>query len=319
MAFDLKKTLEALLLSTAEPVALKDMLKVFSRYRERREQTEASGDGAEGSGEASGDGPPGGEARGESGAVAAREDAPDAGERAAGTGDDAPPALITKAMLREALEALQREAEAEDKAYRIVEGPNGFQLVTAPGFADYVRLLRGDPPPIKLSAAALETLAIAAYRQPVTRAEMEAIRGVSVDSSLNKLLELELVRSVGRADLPGRPIQYGTTDRFLELTGIRELEELPASDVLSDREIDAWMRRGEGAEGTVSDEDMGLPEEAGAEAVGAGEQAGPSSEERAAPSSAAGERGGDGAEAGTGREPDGAAEGEREAQEPEHG
>ena len=71
----------------------------------------------------------------------------------------------------------------QDKAYRVIEGPKGYQIVTAPQYAEFVRLLRGEPRPMKL-AAALETMSIIAYRQPVTRAEMEAIRGVSVDSAL---------------------------------------------------------------------------------------------------------------------------------------
>ena len=104
-------------------------------------------------------------------------------------------------------------------------------------------------------------MSIIAYRQPVTRAEMEAIRGVSVDSALNKLLELELVHVTGRAELPGRPIQYGTTDKFLEFTGIKELVELPASDVLTNHQIDEWMRRGDESIEDISDEDVGLAPE----------------------------------------------------------
>lgn len=224
MEFDLKKTLEALLLSTAEPISLKDVVKVFARYHsELLEAKEAEA-----------------------------EDTEDASEV---------PSLVTQAQIREALEALTGEAEVEDKAYRIIEGPNGYQIVTAPQFADFVRLLRGEPRPMKLSPAALETISIIAYRQPVTRAEMEAIRGVSIDSALNKLLELELVHVTGRAELPGRPIQYGTTEKFLEFTGIKELDELPASDVLTNHQIDDWMRRSEEPEEEISDEDVGLSKE----------------------------------------------------------
>ncbi len=90
---------------------------------------------------------------------------------------------------------------------------------------------------------------------------MEAIRGVSVDGPLNRLIELELVLVTGRAELPGRPIQYGTTEKFLEFTGIKELDELPASDVLSNHQIDDWMRRSEEPEESITDEDMGLAKE----------------------------------------------------------
>lgn len=226
MKFDLKKTLEALLLSTAEPIELKDVVKLFVRYHQEMtevaELEQADGDEAE------------------------------VGEL---------PILVTQAQILDALSALTDEAEVADKAYRIIEGPNGYQLVTAPQFAEFVRLLRGEPRPMKLSPAALETLAIVAYRQPVTRAEMEAIRGVSVDSALHKLIEFELVYVTGRAELPGRPIQYGTTERFLEFAGIKELDELPASDVLSNHQIDDWMRRSEEPEKEISDVDVGLSKE----------------------------------------------------------
>lgn len=232
MDFDLKKTLEALLLSTAEPITLKDVVKIFARYHEELAEVAETQSDDEPSGEA---------------------DAADA--------SDAVPSLVTQTQIRDALTALTGAAEVEDKAYRIVEGPAGFQLVTAPQFAEFVRLLRGEPRPMKLSPAALETMSIIAYRQPVTRAEMEAIRGVSVDSALNKLIELELVHVTGRAELPGRPIQYGTTDKFLEFTGIKELDELPASDVLSNHQIDEWMRRSEEEPEAISDEDVGLSKE----------------------------------------------------------
>ncbi|MDQ8195010.1 SMC-Scp complex subunit ScpB [Coraliomargarita sp. SDUM461004] len=230
MDFNLKKTLEALLLSTAEAITLKDIVKVFVRYHQ--EMTEANESLAAGQG-----------------------DTEDLLTMPAG------PGLVTQAQVKEALTSLSKEAELEDKAYRLLEGPNGYQIVTAPQFAEFVRLLRGAPRPMRLSPAALETLSIIAYRQPVTRAEMEAIRGVSVDSALHKLIELELVLVTGRAELPGRPIQYGTTDKFLEFTGIRELSALPASDVLSNHQIDEWMRRSEAEPEVISDEHVGLSKE----------------------------------------------------------
>jgi len=227
METNLQKTLEALLLSTAEPLLMKDLVKLFGRYYDE--------------------------------ALAAAEEAK------ASTEEDASeielPEAVTEAQIKEALSRLTDSAEVEDKAYRIVEGPNGYQIVTAPQFAEFVRLLRGEPRPMKLSPAALETMSIIAYRQPVTRAEMEAIRGVSVDSALNKLLELELVHVTGRADLPGRPIQYGTTDKFLEFTGIKDLDELPASDVLSNHQIDEWMRHSDEPAEEISDQDVGLAKE----------------------------------------------------------
>ena len=227
MEFDLKKTLEALLLSTSEPITLKDVVKIFARYHQELSE--------------------------------AMEDTKEECDEETSSVDV--PSLVTQAQIHDALTQLTDEAEVQDKAYRLIEGPNGYQLVTAPQFAEFVRLLRGEPRPMKLSPAALETLSIIAYRQPVTRAEMEAIRGVSVDSALNKLIELELVHVTGRAELPGRPIQYGTTEKFLEFTGIKELDELPASDVLSNHQIDDWMRRSEEPEEEISDEDVGLSKE----------------------------------------------------------
>jgi segregation and condensation protein B len=123
-----------------------------------------------------------------------------------------------------------------------------------------VRILRQEPPPVKLSQSAIETLAVIAYRQPVTRGEIETIRGVSAEAGLNKLLERELVYIVGRADAPGRPIQYGTTDQFLEFVGIKSLDELPASDVLSSRQIDEWLKTSSSAH-SPTDTDMGLADE----------------------------------------------------------
>jgi segregation and condensation protein B len=227
MEINIQQTLEALLLSTSEPISLKGLVKLFVRYHED--------------------------------ALHAAEEAKESTEEDANEVEL--PSLVTPAQIEEALNALTGAAETEDKAYRITQGPSGYQLVTAPQYAEFVRLLRGEPRPMKLSPAALETMSIVAYRQPVTRAEMEAIRGVSIDSALNKLLELELVQVTGRAELPGRPIQYGTTDKFLEFTGIKELDELPASDVLTNHQIDEWMRHSDEPVEDVSDEDVGLAKE----------------------------------------------------------
>ncbi len=227
MELDINKTLEALLLSTSEPLALNDLVRIFDRHRQDLiEAVEAAGKSAE----------------------------VDADEIQV-------PEKVTKPEIDEALEKLTDAAEVRDKAYRVIEGPNGFQIVTAPQFAGWVRLLRGEPRPMKLSSAALETVSIVAYRQPVTRAEIEAIRGVSTDGPLNRLIELELVQVMGRAELPGRPIQYGTTNQFLEFTGIKELDELPSSDILSNHQIDDWIRRSEEPEEMISDQDVGLPQE----------------------------------------------------------
>jgi segregation and condensation protein B len=132
--------------------------------------------------------------------------------------------------------------------------------MTHPRFGRWLRILRQEPPPVKLSQSAIETLAVVAYRQPVTRSEIENIRGVSAEAGINKLLERELVYITGRADTPGRPLQYGTTDQFLEYIGIKALDEMPASDVLSSRQIDAWLKNSSSAH-KPTDTDMGLSDE----------------------------------------------------------
>ena len=108
-----------------------------------------------------------------------------------------------------------------------------WQFVTQPEYAGWLRALVGvKARPPRLSQPALETLAIIAYRQPVTRAEIEQIRGVNVDGVMQTLLERGLVEHVGRAEVVGRPMTYGTTALFLEYFGLRSLEGLPAADEL---------------------------------------------------------------------------------------
>jgi segregation and condensation protein B len=169
------------------------------------------------------------------------------------------PTLITTTQIREAMDVISLELKAADNEIVLTEGHSGWRLVTHPRFARWVRLLRNEPPPVRLTGSALETMAVIAYRQPVTRAEIEQIRGVSAEAGLAKLLERDLVYVVGRADQPGRPIQYGTTDGFLEFVGIKSLDELPSSDVLSPRQIDAWLQTSNNPR-AASDADMGLDE-----------------------------------------------------------
>lgn len=132
---------------------------------------------------------------------------------------DARPAEVERAI-----EALA----AEPPPGLILQRHSGrVQLATAPGSAEYVRRLRGLGAPRQLSRAALEVLSLVAYRQPVTRAEIEAIRGVNSDHVLESLLARGLVAEVGRRESVGRPMLFGTTLEFLQLAGLRSLEELP--------------------------------------------------------------------------------------------
>jgi len=91
----------------------------------------------------------------------------------------------------------------------------------------------------------IETLAVVAYRQPITRAEAESIRGVACERALAKLVEIDLIYVTGRADLPGRPLQYGTTEHFLEFCGLATLEQLPSSDVISPELLNQWLQKAE--------------------------------------------------------------------------
>jgi segregation and condensation protein B len=132
----------------------------------------------------------------------------------------------SRAELRAALVALGEAAERERRGIHLVEVAGGWQLRTVPEHAEWVRRLFQQKP-WRLTRATLETLAIVAYKQPITRAEIEAIRGVDADSVLASLLTRKLVKIVGRKDVIGRPLLYGTTRHFLEVFGLRDLGGLP--------------------------------------------------------------------------------------------
>ena len=257
MAFNLKKVLKALLFSSSRPLSIKEIQETFTRFHEGGALLAGLESGAPGE--------PGG------GATTGREAIP----AAAGAVDAAAlptepppeeelyrdvPSFVPVAQIRDAMNEISLELRAAEDVFLLTETAQGFRLVTHPRFARWVRVLRDEPPPVKLSQSAMETLAVIAYRQPVTRAEIEHIRGVSADAGLNRLLERELIQIVGRADLPGRPIQYGTTEAFLDFIGVRSLDELPASDVLSQRQIDGWLQSAMNP-AHPSDREMGLSEE----------------------------------------------------------
>jgi len=266
MAFDLQKVLRALLFSTNQPLSIKDVQDIFTRFHDQKPLTPAvapallntepsATDAAESSASAPETPPP-----------PLPADASEAELIADDTADaelyQDVPSLITAAQIREAMDAISAELVAANDIYILVEGPTGYRLMTHPRYARWIRIMRNEPPPVRLSQSALETLAVVAYRQPVTRSEIESIRGVSAEAGLNKLLERELIYITGRADLPGRPLQYSTTDKFLEFVGVKTLVELPASDVLSSREIDSWLQNAAKIK-PPADADMGLPLEEG--------------------------------------------------------
>src|SRR5215831_7144466 len=140
---------------------------------------------------------------------------------------------VKDSELTAALELLAQEHEAAKRSYRLVCVADAWQFVSQPEFAPWLKALVGvKAPPARLSQPALETLAIIAYRQPITRAEVEQIRGVNVDGTMQTIMERGLVEQVGRAEVVGRPPTYGTTALFLEYFGLSGLDGLPAADEL---------------------------------------------------------------------------------------
>lgn len=132
--------------------------------------------------------------------------------------------------VRTLVRKLNRLYDADRSAFRVEEVAGGIQLLTRVELAPWLRRLRGGSGELRLSTPVLETLAVVAYRQPVLRAEVEAIRGVQCGELLRLLMDRDLVRIVGRSDALGRPFLYGTTRRFLQLFGLRGLEELPQAE-----------------------------------------------------------------------------------------
>jgi len=130
------------------------------------------------------------------------------------------------AAARALVDELNAEYAQRGRAFEIWEVAGGFQLRTLPAYASYVRASQPERP-LRLSQAALETLSVIAYRQPVTRAEIEYVRGVDADAVLRSLLERHLVRIAGHREVPGRPLLYATSRRFLEVFGLARIEDLP--------------------------------------------------------------------------------------------
>ena len=129
--------------------------------------------------------------------------------------------------IRRAIKQLNEAYESTGRSFRVEQVAGGFQLLTLPEYGDVLKRLHQKEIDAKLTKAALETLAIIAYKQPILRADIEAIRGVACGETIRSLMEKHLVKIAGRAEEPGRPILYGTTKRFLELFGLNSLKDLP--------------------------------------------------------------------------------------------
>jgi segregation and condensation protein B len=147
-------------------------------------------------------------------------------------GEEAALGKSSEQEIAETLSQLQSEYTELNRAFQLVEQVAGWTLVSRSEYQVWVRQLFPEMRPTRLSAPALETLAIIAYRQPITKADIEAIRGVAVDGVMQKLLDGSLVKIAGRADVPGRPLLYETTQHFMEHFGLRTLDELPNASEL---------------------------------------------------------------------------------------
>lgn len=148
---------------------------------------------------------------------------------------------VEKGRVADVLLELGRDYDAAPRGFFLQEVSGGYQLRTRPEFSDYLRRL-GRARPFKFSRPALETLAIIAYRQPVTRTEIEYLRGVDSGSVLKTLLDKHLVRILGKKDVPGKPAIYGTTREFLELFGLPDLSALPTLKEFSELAADGSLQ-----------------------------------------------------------------------------
>jgi segregation and condensation protein B len=135
--------------------------------------------------------------------------------------------LDTTKAIRRAIKQLNGQYEQTGRAFRVEQVAGGYQLLTLPEHGELLKKLHQREIDAKLTKAALETLSIIAYKQPILRADVESIRGVACGETIRSLMEKHLVKIAGRAELPGRPILYGTTKRFLELFGLNSLKDLP--------------------------------------------------------------------------------------------
>ncbi|MBI4706555.1 MAG: SMC-Scp complex subunit ScpB [Candidatus Omnitrophica bacterium] len=140
---------------------------------------------------------------------------------------------IDSTQIRKVLEELKTDYEVHGRGIRITEVAGGFQMITSPVFASFLKKLFKERHTDRLSKPALETLAIIAYKQPLTRLEIESLRNVNVDGVMKSLADKNMVRVVGRKKIPGRPFVYGTTRQFLEYFGLKSLNELPKMEDFS--------------------------------------------------------------------------------------
>ncbi len=173
---------------------------------------------------------------------------------------------------KEAASRLIEEYNARNTAIRVVELAEGYKMVTRPEVAHWVRKYTKASASGKLSNAALETLSIIAYRQPVIRAEIDAIRGVSSDGVLRTLLDRKLVKILGRKEMPGRPLLYGTTREFLEYFGLKSIAEMPTLKDMEDEPVEPSLLPAPPADDVIGEDGETLNDATTAEAAPAEEE-----------------------------------------------
>ncbi len=165
---------------------------------------------------------------------------------------------VSAGDIKKAVEALKTEYEEQNRGFRVYEIANGYQIASDIRFAEVLRRFYISREKKKISQAGLETLSVIAYRQPVTRADIESIRGVNVDGAIKTLMEKGLIKIAGRKDVPGRPILYGTTNEFLEHFGLKSTQELPPLSEYSLKDLDPSLLPPE-----LKQADASMPEKSG--------------------------------------------------------
>ena len=145
---------------------------------------------------------------------------------------------LDRKTAREILNEINEEFKAESRGIKLINIDDSYQFVTKPENSEFIQKMLKKNKRQSLSQASIESLAIVAYKQPITRVDIDEIRGVKSESALQRLLERDLIKDVGRLEVPGRPILYGTTDEFLRQFGLQSLKELPSLDLYEDSDAD---------------------------------------------------------------------------------
>ena len=164
-------------------------------------------------------------------------------------------AKANEKRVREAVAEIEHELTERKLGFHIIEVAGGWRLENDANCGPWLRVMLQKGRGTRLSLPALETLAIVAYRQPCVRSEIEAVRGVAVDAILRNLLEMQLVRVIGRSELPGRPWMFGTTQKFMEHFGLKSLDDLPGTDELRRMEAQQSARAKKAAANAETDSD----------------------------------------------------------------